>query len=64
MLALNSQAPWNDSNRLFGLATLLMLAPVTGLLIVHAPLVAWILVGALTALLFLEKIGKKLINET
>ena len=54
MLALNSQAPWNDSNRLFGLATLLMLAPVTGLLIVHAPLVAWILVGALTALLFLE----------
>jgi hypothetical protein len=54
MLALNSQAPWNDGTRLFGLATLLMLAPLTGLLIVHAPLVAWVLVGALAALLFLE----------
>ena len=54
MLAWNSQASWNDSTRLFGLATLVMLAPLTGLLIVRAPLVAWVLVGAVASLLFLE----------
>lgn len=54
MLALNARAPWYDSSRLIGLGTLLMLAPVTGLLIVHAPLLAWILLGGVAALLFLE----------
>lgn len=54
MLAFSSQAPGRQTARLLGLATVSIAAPLIGLLIVRAPVLAWILLGSVVALVFLE----------
>jgi hypothetical protein len=53
MLAFSSRRPGRQFH-LFGLAALLITVPVTGILIVRDPVKAWVIIGAVALLAFLE----------